>query len=174
MANVDNPHGLQPLMRSIEGGEVQVARFLKGAAVSGAIFINDVVARNADGNLAAGGTPGTTTYDGVSLNRGATLTETWHDVIVTPKAVYEAQDNNDTNGFDFADQGLNVNIEFNAGNATTGISGHELDESTVATTASLDVHLLRLHRVPTNAYGAFGRWEVVFNKHRMSSNAAGV
>jgi hypothetical protein len=69
---------------------------------------------------------------------------------------------------------LNVNLELNAGSALTQLSGHELDESTAATTNTLDVKLLRLFGSPDNAYGAYGRYEIVFNKHRMANAIAGV
>lgn len=182
MANVDNPHGLRPLMRTIHGGFIQVRQFTKDASEGNAIFQWDAVNREADGNIEANSaTPGTTAYDGVSLNFGAASTLTLHQVIVSPGAVYEAQDNNDTDGFVAADMGLNVNIELNApdvpGPTTAGfvgISHHELDESTAATSSALDLHMLQLLNVPDNAEGAFSRVEVIFNKHRMSPATAGV
>lgn len=175
MANVDNPHGLRPLMRTLSGGCPTIQWMQKDASEAAAIFQWDAVNREADGNIEANSaTPGTTLYSGVSLNHGAAATLTDHAVVVSPDAVFEAQDNSDTDGFAAADLGLNVNIELNAGSATTKISGHELDESTVATTATLDLKLLALLNTPDNAHGAFSRIEVVFNKHRMNPAVAGV
>lgn len=174
MANVDNPHGLCPLMRTLEGGFPVVERFTKDAAQATAIFIHDVVNRAADGNIDPGGTPGTTLYTGVALNGGAALTLTKHLVVISPSAVFEAQDNDDTDGFAEVDMGLNCDLEFNAGSATTGISGHEIDESAIQTTNTLDVHLLKKLDVPNNAYGEHVRVEVIFNKHRMAHGVAGV
>jgi hypothetical protein len=175
VANVDNPHGLKPLMRTLEGGCPVVQQFDKDASEGTAIFQWDAVNREADGNIeAASATPGTTTFSGVSLNHGAASTLTSHSVIVSPSAVFECQDNADTDGFDAADMGLNVNLELNAGSATTKLSGHELDESTVQTTDTLDMHMLALLNVPDNAAGAHTRVEVIFNKHRMNSQRAGV
>ncbi len=174
MANVDNPHGLCPLMRTLDGGEPVVRQFSKDAAQATAIFIHDVVNRATDANIDPGGTPGTTLYTGVALNGGAALTLTKHLVIISPSAVFEAQDNNATDGLVEADMGLNANLELNAGSATTGISGHEINETGINTTATLDVHLLKKLEVPENAYGANVRVEVVFNKHRMAHGVAGV
>ena len=175
MANVDNPHGLRPLMRTIEGGFPEIRTFDKDASEAAAIFIWDAVNQEADGNIEANSaTPGTTRFTGVSLNHGAASTLTSHSVIVSPGAIFEAQDNSDTDGFTAADMGLNVNLELNAGSATTFISGHELDESTVNTTATLDIKMLQLLNVPDNAAGAWSRVEVRFNKHRMSPEVAGV
>ena len=72
MANVDNPHGLHSLGRTIDGGCPYIQRLQKDASEGTAIFIGDAVNREADGNIeAASATPGTTLYSGVSLNHGA-------------------------------------------------------------------------------------------------------
>jgi len=138
------------------------------------IFINDAVNRVADGSIEVSATPGTTAYSGVSLTHGLLSTATDHLVIISPDAVYEAQDNADTDGFAEADMGLLVNLELNAGSTTTLISGHELDESTVNTTNTLDMLMLQLYDVPDNAGTANSRVEVVFNKHRMVAGTTGV
>jgi hypothetical protein len=162
-------------MRTLSGGFPVVQLMQKDAAEGTAIFQWDAVNREADGNIEANSaTPGTTLFSGVSLNHGAASTLTDHLVVVSPDAVFEAQDNNDTDGFTAADMGLNVNIELNAGSSTTKISGHELDESTANTTSTLDLHMLDLLNVPDNAAGAWSRVEVVFNKHRMNPAVAGV
>jgi len=174
MANNDNPHGLRPLGRVIGGGEPEILGFDKDASEAAAIFMWDAVNQEADGNIEANSaTPGTTLYTGVSLNYGAASTLTRHLVMVSPNALFEAQDNNDTDGFAAADAGLGCNIELNAGSTTTQVSGHELDESTAAA-SSLDVKLLELLDVPDNAYGAFSRWVIQFNKHRFAYGTAGV
>jgi hypothetical protein len=174
MPNVDNPHGLSPLGRTLSGGLPTIESFTKAASFGTALFIGDAVARAADGTINTTITPGTTLYSGVNLQHGAASTLTDHLVMTSPDALFEAQDNNDTDGFAAADMGLNVNLELNAGSAATQLSGHELDESTIQTTNTLDVKLLRLLGSPDNAYGAYGRYEIVFNKHRMFGNVAGV
>jgi hypothetical protein len=174
MANRDNPHGLRPLGRTLSGGFPTVDQFSKVVGASPAIFIWDAVNRVADGSIEAGATPGTTTYTGVSLDWGATLTATTHIVMISPDAVYEAQDNAATDGIAAADLGLNANLQLNAGSATTHISGHEINETGADVTDTLDVHLLRLHPSPDNAHGAWARIEIIFNKHRMNPGRVGV
>ena len=176
MANVDNPHGLRPLMRTLGGGPPTAQLMQKDSSEGAGIFIWDAVNREADGNIEANSaTPGTTLYSGVNLGPfGAASTATSHLIQISPDAVFEAQDNADTDGFAAADMGLNVNIELNAGSATTNISGHELDESTATTTNTLDLHMLALLNVPDNAEGSHSRVEVIFNKHRMNPAVAGV
>ena len=174
MANVNNPHGLRPLMRTLAGGFPTIEEFDKAAGYATAIFINDAVNRVADGSIEASATPGTTLYTGVSLNYGKPSKATKHQVIVSPDAIYEAQDNGAVDGFNAADMGLNCNLALGSGNATTLISGHKLDEASANTTNSLDVKLLKLLDVPDNAAGSYSRVEVMFNKHRMAMGVAGV
>jgi hypothetical protein len=57
-------------------------------------------------------------------------------------------------------------LVFNPGNATTLISGHELDTSTVGSDKNLDVRLLDLFDAPDNVLGEFAIVEVIINKHR--------
>lgn len=174
MANRDNPHGLRPLGRTLAGGFPTVETFSKIATYGTAIFIWDAINRVADGSIEASATPGTTTYSGVSLNHGAASTLTTHVCMVSPDALYEAQDNAATDGFAAADLGLNANLVLGAGSATTLISGHEINETGVDVTDSLDVHLLRLYPSPDNAHGAWARIEIIFNKHRMNPTRVGV
>lgn len=172
MANADNPHGLRPLMRTQAGGVPKIQEFSKIAGYGTAIRLWDVVKRVADGSIEAN-TVGVAA-SGVNLVPGAASTLTTHIVMTSPDAIYEAQDNADTDGFAEADMGLNCELEYNAGSATTLISGHELDESTAAAGAAFDVKLLQKLNVPDNAYGSWLRVEVVFNKHRMYPGTAGV
>lgn len=174
MANVDYPHGFRPLFTNEDGGPSRIRTFDKDVLQATAIFRNDIVQREADANLAPGGTPGADRYMGVSLNYGAALTLTTHAIVTSPTALYEGQDNNDTDGFAAADLGLNCNAEFNAGSTDTELSGHEIDESSINTTASLDLRLIALFAVPGNLHGANSRIEVTINKHRFGTEVAGV
>lgn len=176
MANVDNPHGLRPLARTLSGGFPTTELYQKASGSAAALFIFDAVARLGTAYLgrSADITPGTTLYDGVNLNYGAASTLTDHLVIVSPDAVYECQDNDDSDGLAFADMGLNCDLELNAGSTTTYISGHELDESSANTTNSLDVHLHKKLDIPTNDYGEHAIIVVTFNKHRLAPGVAGV
>lgn len=174
MANIDNPHGLAPCGRGMSGGELTLQKLSKLVGTAGAIFIFDPVARDADGSISKTITPGTTPLAGVALNHGPTLVASDHLVIVSPDAVFEAQDNGETDGFAAVDMGLNCNLENNAGNALSKLSGTELDESTALETATLDVHMIQLYRSIDNAYGSNARVEVIINNHRMNPNRVGV
>lgn len=170
MANVDNPHGLRVIGHRF-GIQPEVEVMDKDSG-GGNIFINDVVVQETDGNITIGAA--SAAVSGVSLNYTATGVAGTHLVVVDPWALFEAQDNNDTDGFAATDRGGNVDLEFNAGSTTTKISGNELDESTINTTNTLQLRLIRLYPIPNNAYGAYGRWEVQFNNHRRSTGVAGL
>jgi hypothetical protein len=174
MANRDNPHGFAPLMRTLGGGCPSVSQYKKDADGATAIFINDMVVRDDDSFINPGGTPGSITIQGVSLNYGAGSAITQHLVVDDPSALFEAQDDGDTDGFAQADMGLNCNAVFGAGSTISQISGHELDEGTVQTTNTLDVKLLRLLDTPDNVAGSHVRVEVMINKHRLNPVVAGV
>lgn len=173
MANVDNPHGLGFV--GMDGPGVPFFQTLKKlVGIGTAIFPQDVVARASGGGIAPGGTPGTTNITGVAGEFGAASLETEHKILVSPFALFEAQDNNDTDGIAAADLGLNANLEYNAGSTTRNISGHEIDESTAATTNTLDVHLVELLPQVNNDHGSFARIVLRINKHRYGFAVAGV
>lgn len=185
MANVDNPHGLGALRR-MGGGPLETRVFVKLASFGTGIFRRDVVHQVA-GDATEGAiieawssaTPGTTAPSGVALNHGAASARTEHQVYVDTDIICEAQDNDDTDGVTAANLGLNANIEAGAGNATTKLSGHEIDESTVNTSGSRDVKLLALWQGfnvegNRNAFGEHAIIEIAFNRHRMGLTFAGV
>jgi len=147
-----------------------------------ALFIHDCITRVASGlkytqAISAAITPGTTVIAGVNLIHGAASTATDH--IIVPAAgyqVFEAQDNKDTDGIGVADVNKNFNVELNAGSAITKISGHEIDESTLNTTNTLDAKLVGIFRSPDNLIDASGwvRGECIFNRVQFSDQTTAV
>ncbi|MCC7235594.1 MAG: hypothetical protein IT163_09845 [Bryobacterales bacterium] len=174
MANIDNPSGLTCLGKCTGGGHPQVDLFTKVVGYNKAIFPGDAVNQVADGSIETSATPGTTLYSGVALNYGAALTATEHLVIFTPDAVFEAQDDGDSDTMTAADIGLNANLILGAGVVATLKSGHEIDTNTADVGAGLDVKLLRKANKPNNAWGANVRMEIAFNKQRFALGVAGI
>lgn len=175
MSNANNPHGFRPLGFCLGGGPPVLQSFAKAVGYATAIFPFDLVQRAADGSIDTSITPGTTLISGVALDFGAASTATNHMVIISPDAMFEAQDNAGGAGILAVDLQLNANcIVSVAGNATSKLSGHQIADSTKATTSTLDLHLLQLLNVPENAFGPNARIEVVINKHRMNPGVAGV
>lgn len=168
MANVNNPHGLRPLMRTDSGGAPECEGYTKALAYGQAIYIWDPVTLLAGvlNGPASGITPGTTRYLGVALNASlASLLATM--VVMTARdAMYEAQE--DASGAAnvvAAKMGYNANLTTDAGDATRLVSKVQISGTSINTTSSLDVNIRRLYNVPDNAYGANARLEIKFNKH---------
>ena len=139
-----------------------------------ALYPGDVVSRVADGSIEVITTPGTTLISGINSRWGAASTATNHEVLVSSNALFEGQDNNATDGIAAADLGANANCEANAGSATKLTSGHEINETGITTTATLDFHLIELLDTPNNAHGAWARIVVKINAHRYGFATAGV
>lgn len=174
MANRDNPHGFRPLMRSVTGGPGAAAMPAhKLVGYGTALFINDVVTRVASGTkptqaISAAITPGTTVIAGVNLIYGAASTATDHIIIPAPFQVFEAQI--DTAAA--ADLNKNAAIVLTAGNTGTKISKHSLNG--IATTNTLDCHVVGIQRSPDNDFGAFARLEIIFNRCQLTDQAVGI
>lgn len=172
MANVNNPHGLRPLMRNLAGGPVQANMYNKAAAYAYGIFKWDPVTLLAGvlNGPASGITPGTTNLLGVSLNWSPASTAAEHLVIDAPDALFEAQgDNSGAANVVAAKMGYFANLAAAAGGGVTrDNSGSTISETSINTTNSLDVKILRLLRVPDNAYGGYARLEIKINKHLLN------
>jgi hypothetical protein len=102
----------------MHGGGFLMQPFSKVVGYGTALYPGDAVARVADGSIEIPATPGTTLISGVNNTWGAASLASVHSVFTDPNAIFEAQDNNDTDGFDAADEGSNVNLEYNAGSST--------------------------------------------------------
>ncbi len=188
MANVNNPHGLRPLMRTLNGGNPQVFGYTKAAAygqvrsVSAYLSMTDepgtrdvvewdcILAGVLNGPP-SGITAGTTRLLGVSLNYSLASLLATMLVMDDPGALFEAQGDGSGSGSNTiaaAHMGYNANLNY-TGVAGAGVtrdnSGVSITESTIAVTATLDVKLRQLYGVPDNAYGIYGRVELKINKH---------
>lgn len=183
MANVNNPHGFRPLMRSISGGPGAACLLVhKLAGYGTALFIGDAVCKVASGvksypAVSAAITPGATPVFGVNLMYGAASKQTDHLIIPVNEQVFECQEDGTMHGganLAAVDINMNANVVLTAGNALTQISKHQIAGSTIATTNTLDLHILQLLQTPDNAFGAYARVEVVFNNKSLSNQVAGV
>ena len=181
MANVNAPFGFRPLMRTLAGGRVAAIPAHKLVGYLTALFINDVVTHAASGTknnacIDAAITPGTTPVLGVNLIYGAAATATDHLVIVAEGgAVFAVQ--GDGTGATFlvaASLSKNANMALTAGNADLKLSKHELSETSLATTNTLDLKVRKLLEVPGNVAGQYARVEVTFNNLVGGNQEAGI
>ena len=188
MANVDKASGLRPLGNlSGTGGQKQYGYEIADNQ-SGAIFQGDLVALK-DGYIlqfdpathtAAVGvfngcnyidpTSGKPTwknyYPGsVNITQGKIIAEVLDD----PSQLFIIQNDGTSAATNY---GLNADVVVGTGSTVTGVSAMELDTSTIATTAALNLKIVGLWDVPSNAVGEFAVVVVKINEH--SYGSAGV
>jgi hypothetical protein len=94
--------------------------------------------------------------------------------------MFIAQEDGDTNAIDLAECGQNADIicpTLCAGDSNTGISKQEIDSTSAATTAALQLRLVKPHEddTPADDTNANARWIVTINEHFFNStDSAGV
>jgi hypothetical protein len=69
-----------------------------------------------------------------------------------------------------ADIGKNADVVGTGGSTVTGVSAMELDSSTIADTAALNLKIVGLYNVPGNALGDFAVVVVKINEHLYGSS----
>lgn len=187
MANTNSLFGFIPIGR-LGGGPLQANMYAKSTAESNALFINDIVAKSAVSvadphgygqaypgiaSLATANTQGTTRFLGSVVSYGAAATATVHAVLDHPETVFIAQCD-DATVLTVADHvGKNSNIIHAAGDATTKVSNQSIDGSAIATTATFDLRLLRIHDRVGNAAGAYAIMECIILRHFFAQGAGG-
>jgi len=99
-------------------------------------------------------------------------------VIDDPNVVFSVQETSNTGTagtpLALADRGLNINFLYTAGSTSTGQSAVSLDNTTEATTSTLNCKILQLDPLPGNAVGAFANWYVTINNHLYRGGVTGV
>jgi hypothetical protein len=74
-----------------------------------------------------------------------------------------------TNGVGaLTDIGSNANSVLGSGSTTTGISGTQLDETTITTSAN-QLRILDVYPTPDNSIGQYAKYEVMFNLHEFKT-----
>jgi len=186
MANTDTPNGLR-LVGSLGvgpmAGATQIA-FIPATDAT-ATFVGDPVkvagSADADGVPTVAQAAATNAIYGViteflpdldnktRLHRAAS-TARYCKVCIDPNALYEIQEDSDGAALAATDVGNNASIVVGTGSTTTGASAVELDSSTAATTAALELKIIRLANRPDNAIGTNAKWIVKINNHQLGSH----
>jgi hypothetical protein len=91
-------------------------------------------------------------------------------VVDDPAVIYEVQADDDSADIAATDAGGNADLLIGTGSAVTGLSGVELDSSTI-TNASAQVRIVRLVPRDDNAWGDFAKVEVLINEHFYKATA---
>lgn len=169
MANVDKAYGLRPLGNLSATGAQKQYGYLIADNQSGAIYQGDLVTLSGgyivkfDATLhtvAVGvfngcnyvdptsGKPTWSNYYPGSVN--ITTGQITADVVDDPNQLFSIQADEDVVQ---ADIGLNAAIAYAAGSAVSGVSGTELDSSTIANTAGLVLKIVGVVTSPNNTLG---------------------
>lgn len=90
-----------------------------------------------------------------------------------PNLIFEIQESAGGTAFTINDTGLNANFVVGSASTDTGNSGVELDNSTEATTNTLDLKIVGLVNRPDNAIGENAKWLVRINRHLYANQVAG-
>lgn len=134
-------------------------------AASGDVFAGVVV--SVDPVLGSSGTGrDATTYRAASTQRIVY-------VDVDPLTLFECQEIGTGTPFTANDIGLNCNVVVGSVNTTTGRSGTMLDNTTEATTNTLDVKIVGLAPREDNEIGQYAKYLVQINRHQYANQVAG-
>lgn len=189
MANADVVKGLLPAYH-LNGSPYngQVEEFYVPSTDATAIFVGDPVklagSADTDGIPSVAQAAVNDVVIGVMVGRARVTrddelhrpasTEAWIQVCTDPSVVYEIQEDSVGGALAVANVGQNASWIVGSGSATTGLSGVELDSSTAAVTATLDLQILRLVRRADNEIGANAKWYVRLNNHQYVDGTTGI
>jgi hypothetical protein len=190
MANADNASGLSPvcyLNGAPYNGQANEYDVLVGDGT--AIMIGDPVVYDTGDSLsgrpvvklgAAAGVFGGICVGVIPTDRDSTIyrvASTARTILVAddPQILFEVQEDSGGGDIALASIGLNITLITAAGSTFTGMSGWELDSSSVATTNSLDCQLLRgVDRADNTLVSDNARWLVRLNNHQFVDGTTGV
>lgn len=192
MANPDTPMGLKPV-RHVSGRPYSgSANFYSAVSTDAtAFFIGDPVTLSgasqvingrtyADVKQAATGDKIVGVVVGVvPVTQASTIyreASTQRVVLVAddPDLLFEIQEVSGGTSFTANDIALNANFVVAAGLTATGVSQVEIDNSTEATTNTLDLKIVGLVNREDNAVGENAKWLVRINRHFYANQVAGV
>lgn len=185
MANVDKAFGLRALGNLSATGAQKQFGYEIADNQAGAIFQGDLVTLK-DGYILqfdpASHTAAVGVFNGVFYTDPTTGKPTFKnyypgsvnitqgkitaDVLDDPNQLFIIQSDEDIVQADF---GKNADVVVGTGNTTTGVSAMELDSSTIATTAALNLKLVGIYDTPGNALGNFCQVVVKINEHLYGS-----
>jgi hypothetical protein len=185
MANVDKAFGLRPLGNlSATGAQKQYGYQIEDNQ-AGAIYQGDLV--TIVGGYVVKFAPGTHAaalgvFNGCNYVDPTTGKPTWKnfypgsvnitsgkivaDVLDDPNQLFTIQADEDIVQ---ADIGKNADVVGTGGSSTTGLSTMELDSSTIADTAALNLKIVGLYDVPGNTLGDYAVVVVKINEHLYGS-----
>lgn len=192
MANANTPFGLRPV-RDVSSGPVSggVNQYSVPAGDATAIYIGDPVklvgtsqtingqvfadiAQAATGDVMVGVVVGFLAVTQASTIYRAASTQRIAIVADDPNQLFTAQEVNSGTPLTANDIGLNINFVVAAGSTVTGLSGTTLNNTTEATTNTLDLKIIGFLNQADNEIGAAAKYTVRINRHQYVNQLAGV
>lgn len=192
------PNGLQPI-KKLDGSDWTSAinAYPIASGYNTNIFNGDPVAMLSDGTIGIGvaGASCRGVFQGVKYvqaNGWVQFSPNWIAgttvaagttvqalVLDDPNIVFSVQETNGAGGagtpLTLADVGLNINFAIGSGIAAVGQSTTSINNTTEATTSTLNLKILGLDPNVENQIGAFANWLVTWNVHDLKSvGTAGV
>jgi hypothetical protein len=181
LANINSPFGFRPVARA-GGAPFSTTKYAKPASDSNTIFMFDMVHKVTGAVLLPEsptnyylptvqtgyqGTPGTTLWQGASMNYGAASTLTVHMVTDEIDVIYIAQSTSSTSITTSGYVGKNapIDVSTNTGSTTTKQSG--MGVGTPVTTQGDDLRVQRVAMISPNAEGEYAILEVTLNKSEL-------
>lgn len=193
MANSNSPFGLRPAKGAngqVVTGAPRLYSHASGDAT--ALYIGDLVklagtaqtingvttpdvVRAATGDVILGVVVGINPTSRDTLGYGAASTAYTLFVDDDPNSLFEVQDVNSGTALTVNDVGLNANFVVAAGSTYTNQSGTTLDNTTEATSNTLDLKLVEVvNRADVDNASSPLRFLVRINRHQFSNQVAGV
>ena len=166
---VDAPRGFQPIKSF--GGEVGRINSYELAAANALLGKWDLVNQTAAGVIDRAAASDVNIIGACATNAAASAATEFFPIYDDPYQIFLCQ--SDSADVD-ADTDRNINYNIVVVAAVNGVSQMELDGDSGATTNTLPLKLLNIHRQTGNTYGANVACEVIINNHVYSGNLAGV
>lgn len=154
------------------GDPVTTAGVGTGQTINGQFFLD--VVRAATGDVITGVVVGVQPVTSASLPYRAASTQRILYVADDPNLLFEIEEVGTGTALAVNDIGLNVNFVVASGSTVTGYSGVTVDNTTEATTNTLDLKLIGLKNAADNDVGVNAKWLVRLNRHRYADQLAGV
>ena len=191
MANTDNARGLslaraqgsagytgganKYYVPTSDGTAIYLGGVVKLAGSADADGVPSVTGNVTAGDVLVGVVVGVESDTRESTTYRAASTERYILVADDPNAVFEIQEDSTGGALAATSVGLNASLAaITSGSTTNGRSTMELDSSTAATTATLDLSILRLVPRADNEIGTNAKWQVRLNNHQFADGATGV
>lgn len=200
MANADRASGLAPVSylngaKWTGGGRVYsiLSSDTNAYAIGDPVLMAGTADTNGVANVVIATAGGTNPISGVIVGMGAvnygagygdpaspnaviipaTKTKNYYVLVEDdPNIIFECQETNSGTAFAATDVGANCSLKVGTNNGF--VSGWTLDNTTQATTSTLQAKLLGLVQRRDNAFGAAAKWLILINNHSYRTGVTGV